>query len=983
VSVPTGTMADMAAFGSVRPPLVGRDDELQLLLGLVGASGEGRPAAVLLAGDAGVGKTRLLAQVAADVSVATMVVRGGCVDLGEVALPYLPFVEAFADLVRQAPEVADVPGLGPLLPGALPAGGELARLQLFEAVVAALRLAGELAPVVLVLEDLHWADASSRELLRFLLARLRDERVTVLASYRADDLHRKHPLVPLVAELTRLAGVQHVELRPLADEAVRRHLEALAPELAGPLLDAVVRRAEGNAYFAEELLLAVAEDGDRDGRALPSRLSEVLLARVERLDERTLAVVRLAAAAGRRVEHEVLAAACAELGLPVDEALREAVAAHVLVVTPGVAAGSYAFRHALLQETVYDDLLPGERVRLHGLLARVLTTSGVGAGPGELGFHRERSGDLKGALEDYLAAADQAMCHGAPHEALALRERALTLVESGGWPGIGADDRARLLSASATAAGHAGEWGRAVTLAKSGVQAAAELGPGPRAEAHEQLARHLMAADRDQHALDEARLAHELAHEAGDARLLAVSAATYARALSNFLDRDDAVRSVAESALQLGTAEGLLEVQADALITLGRLDETQGDSESACDRYCEARDVAAKAGDVDVELRAAYNVAAVSFYAGDLELAGRRVDTAVGRADALGLGWSPYGVSVRSLQTVVRYTFGDLEGSAAAAMTAHRAGPGPAVESLAAMGLYAAVARGDADAIARAEAVALVPDVDPLAVLVAAGAGADALRMAGEPARASALARDGARRVTERWGEWSLAGIWLAAHGIAAQADLAAQARERRDAGAEAAAVASATEWEDLAQQTAVRGRPRGGALGPEGRAWLLRTTAELSRARGASDPALWTEVVAAFDYGYVYELARSRWRLAEALVGAGDRAAAAEDLQAAAATAVALGTGPFLHDVVALARRGRLDLGDTVRVARAGTSGLTPREREVLTLVAEGLTNRQIGERLFMSEKTASVHVSRILAKLEVSGRAEAAAKATRMGLL
>ncbi|MGB8651293.1 MAG: AAA family ATPase, partial [Mycobacteriales bacterium] len=308
------TMADMAFGSATRPPLVGRDDELQLLLDAVRASGEGRPAVVLLGGDAGVGKTRLLAQVVADLPQPAVVLRGGCVDLGDVGLPYLPFVEAVADLVRQVPEVAGLPGLGPLLPAGTGSGGELGRLQLFEAVVGALRTAGESAPVVLVLEDLHWADASSRELLRFLVTRLRDERVAVLASYRADDLHRRHPLVPLVADLGRMGGVEHLRLRPLDDDAVRRHVAALG-DLSEDLVSAVVDRAEGNAYFAEELAQAALDTGRRD---LPTRLSDVLLARLERLDEVTLAVVRLAAVAGRRVEHELLAAACAEGGLALD-----------------------------------------------------------------------------------------------------------------------------------------------------------------------------------------------------------------------------------------------------------------------------------------------------------------------------------------------------------------------------------------------------------------------------------------------------------------------------------------------------------------------------------------------------------------------------------------------------------------------------------------------------------------------------------------
>ncbi|MDP9183038.1 MAG: AAA family ATPase, partial [Actinomycetota bacterium] len=554
-------MTDVAPFTTRgRPPLVGREDELQLLLGAVRVAGEGRPAAVLLGGDAGVGKTRLLAQVVSDAQVAApdglIVARGGCVDLGDVGLPYLPFAEALADLVRENPAVADLPGLGPLLPGGSAMHDEVGRLQLFEAVTNALRLASQEAPVVLVLEDLHWADASSRELLRFLLTRLREERVAVLASYRADDLHRRHPLVPLVAELSRLAGVEHLQLRPLSDDAVRRHVGSLGA-LSDQLVSAVVERAEGNAYFAEELAQAALETGRHD---LPTRLADVLLSRLARLSEAALGVVRMAAVAGRRVEHELLAAACAEKGLALDDALREAISAHVLVVGEGSSAGAYAFRHALLQETVYDDLLPGERVRLHGLLARVLDGSSspgdlaLQRSPAELALHRDRSGDLPGALSAYLEAGDAAMGAGAPHEALAYRERALALVEAGAGPDLSVQDRADLFRAAAKAAKLAGDWNRAVAHAQARLAVASELDETELAAAQQMLVAHLLDGDRDDEAARVATEARALAKKTGDPELIAGAEALYARAIWNDLDRDAEVREAAETAYDAALA---------------------------------------------------------------------------------------------------------------------------------------------------------------------------------------------------------------------------------------------------------------------------------------------------------------------------------------------------------------------------------------------------------------------------------------------
>ena len=958
----TGSMPVVALSNGERAPLVGRADELRLLRAPGAAAHPGRPSVVLLGGDAGVGKTRLLQQLVAELPGDVLLLRGGCVDLGDVGLPYLPFTEVVGDLVREVPSVAAVEGLSPLLPGGS-GTGELARLQLFEALVASL---SQERTVVVVLEDLHWADASSRELLRYLVTRLRHERVAVLASYRADDLHRRHPLLPLVADLARLEHVHHLELAPLADDAVRRHVAALG--LPAARVEAVVDRAEGNAYFAEELTAAVLETGRSD---LPHRLSEVLLARLERLAPSTLAVVRLAAVAGRRVEHELLAAASDAAGLDVDTALREAVAAHVLVVSPGRVTGSYAFRHALLQETVYDDLLPGERVRLHRLLATVLQEQGS-IGAGELGFHLERSGDLEGALQDYLAAGAAAIDSGAPHEALALRLRALELVEAGAWPGITDADRARLLQDAADAAGRSGDWGRAIALDRALVEASRDLGPAALSKAHQSLVISLLDGDRELEAQQSATVARELAHESGDLAVVSQAEALYARACWRDLDGDAEVCAAAEAALRAAETTGQTQVQADALVTLGLLADASGESARALERFRAARDVAVAGGHLGGELRARFTLAAQSFYAGDLATATLEVDDAVRRAEQVGLSWSTYGYSLRTLQVVIRYVTGDLDGSAALAQVL--GGADQARESLAAVGLYAAVARGDDDVIAHARRVAEVNDLDAMALMIAAGTGSDALRMAGLAEEAVQLAEHGARRIAEAWGEWSLGGIWLAAQGIAALADLALTAR---DPGPH---LEKARAWEEVARQTAVRGRPRGGALGPEGRAWLLRAAAELSRAEGRFDVALWTRVRDAFDYGYPYELARSGWRLAEALVGTGDREAAAVELRQAADTARRLGAAPLLRDVEDLARRARLDVGQS---AGPRVAALTAREQEVLVLVAQGLTNRQVGERLFMSEKTASVHVSRILAKLEVSGRTEAAARAAQLGLV
>ncbi|MFE0513352.1 ATP-binding protein, partial [Streptomyces sp. NPDC058964] len=309
----------------ITPPLIGRDAELARLSGVLERARRGEARAVLVAGDAGVGKTRLLDEVAGRAAHAgTTVAAGHCVDLGDVGLPYLPFTEILGVLAadeRFTPVLAAHPVVERLLGGGPqtvrdPDG----RLRLFEGMAGLLADLADAAPLLLVLEDLHWADQSSRDLLRFLLSRGMPQRsaggapahrLTVFASYRADDLHRRHPLRPLLAELVRLPAVERLELRPLADPDVARLVRALRDR---PLPDATVRgiveRAEGNAFYAEELVAATDADG------VPSGLADLLLIRVEQLSETAQQVLRTAAVAGRRVGHDLLRDA---VGLPDDE----------------------------------------------------------------------------------------------------------------------------------------------------------------------------------------------------------------------------------------------------------------------------------------------------------------------------------------------------------------------------------------------------------------------------------------------------------------------------------------------------------------------------------------------------------------------------------------------------------------------------------------------------------------------------------------
>jgi DNA-binding CsgD family transcriptional regulator len=267
-------------------------------------------------------------------------------------------------------------------------------------------------------------------------------------------------------------------------------------------------------------------------------------------------------------------------------------------------------------------------------------------------------------------------------------------------------------------------------------------------------------------------------------------------------------------------------------------------------------------------------------------------------------------------------------------------------------------------------------------MLATAGAEIDLAAQAGEPERAVERCSEAVRRLRELWDIDGLAALRLVGTALAPVADAAGTGRLSGD-------TASLERWVAVGESLVAQAREVAagyvagiGPLGVEARAWAARVRAEDARLHGRVSPESWQTVVDEFGYGHVFEQARSRFRLAEALLAADDRPRAAAELAAAHEVAVRLGAAPLRTAVEALARRGRLELPGMARPADVGAV-LTPREQEVLALMAAGRTNRQIGGELFISEKTASVHVSNILAKLSASGRTEAVAIAAARGLL
>jgi DNA-binding CsgD family transcriptional regulator len=301
--------------------------------------------------------------------------------------------------------------------------------------------------------------------------------------------------------------------------------------------------------------------------------------------------------------------------------------------------------------------------------------------------------------------------------------------------------------------------------------------------------------------------------------------------------------------------------------------------------------------------------------------------------------------------------------------------------ALSAVALFVEVGRGRPGAEDRIQRLEGMWSEDEWVVYLAGGCAIDLATWQGDLDRARSRVKDVLNTLAGAGESWELSAIWPATLGLAAEAERAERARV---AGEETAAAEALAAGEALLEQCHTakhRTRSVGRQVGPEAVAWLARAEAEWARLEGRADPDIWAAAAEAFSYGYVYEEARCRWRLAEAHLAAGTREEAAEQVRAAYAVALRLRAEPLRGAIEALARRGRIDIGAGGGRAE-GAAGLTPRELEVLRLVAEGRSNQQIAEALFISRKTASVHVSHILAKLGAKTRVEAAAFAHRVGL-
>ncbi|MDQ1421747.1 MAG: hypothetical protein QOJ52_3709 [Acidimicrobiaceae bacterium] len=1034
-------------------PFIGRAEEMDRLDGALTGTVAGQAAIVVVGGESGVGKTRLVTEFVSHAQAqGAIVLLGGCTDFGEKGPSYWAVLEALRPAWGQV-GLAEPESVLPAMPSVGPSGGRAraaeqpsaGAIPLFELILRVLRRLAERAPVVLVIEDVHWADRSTRDLTAFLLANLHQDQVMTILTYRSEALGRRHSLQPLLAELRRSRRAEFIDLQPFTRTEMVAQLHGI---LGRPPEEELVKltwdRSDGNAFFAEELVAAV---GEGYGHELPPTLRHILLCRIDVLPETARRVLRFAAVASDVVTYPLLAEIAGVPDRDLVAALRDCVEHQLLAVDSD--GGTYRFRHSLLQEVLYEELLPGERQMLHAAYGRALSRGlnrldSVAAA--KLAYHWYAAGDPERALAAAIEAAVAASAMYGFAEAQRHYERAIEVWENVADPaGIVGLERSDLFERAAEVAHLAGEHRRASDLI--GAALAADDGPagdgsrghetpGPsirRAVRQQRLGRYLWAAGDSREALKAYQEAVRSLPPGEVSRERASVEGAYAEALM-LSGRFRSSREHAEAALEVAHDSGAQLEESQILATLGFDLAYLGDSASGVLALERAQLIAEELGDPDDIGRAYLNRAGLlSGPLNRLSEAAEIAEQGVTRVGQLGLERT-YGVALQAIRVNTLFRLGRWpEADRLVQQTLAARPTGTAAIDLCLARAKLSVGRGDfeaAEADLKAVEALAVSGLGPRyeAPLLTLRAGLDLWLGRAIQAR-HAVNRGIIASVSGSDDVWLLAPlIW---HGLRAEADLAEQARARRDAAALESALTLAAglmaQVENLAEESTDAAPSIRLALD----AYLRLCQGEAARAEGQPTPEVWADAARRWlQLQQPYPSAYASWREAEALLAVQTRSArAAGLLRTAHQTALSLGAAPFRRQVEALARRARVTLeeatsethgaagsggdgkhpppgtstpagADTATdtdapTVAAGTSqdaavaavqaryGLSHRELEVWLLLPEGLTNNQIGERLFISGKTASVHVTNILRKLEVRSRVQAIALAHQAGVV
>jgi DNA-binding CsgD family transcriptional regulator/tetratricopeptide (TPR) repeat protein len=940
------------------PELLGREHEAGRLYDALALAAQGRPQIVLVGGDAGIGKTTLVSDLAHRAGeLGFSVALGHCLDIA-ADISFAPVTEAVRSLLGEA-DTTTRPAARRTLT-LLDQGVEAGDVQALSSLRQAVLEAASHHAVLLVMEDLHWADQSSQDF-AVALARASRDRLLLVLTFRADEVTRHHPLRTALAEIGRLPQASRLDLGPMDRRALGSLVElrtGSAPTAS--VLDRLVARSEGNPLYAEELVAA-------PDPHVPGHLADLLLARVDRLSEPTRRALRSASCDGTRLDTDLLPRVLGVATPDLEPALREALDAQVLRHS----GGRLAFRHGLIREAVYDDLLPDERTRTHAAFAAALQDQ-VDAQPeaglpelSRLAFHWMRAHHLPRTLAACVRAGVAARQYGAAESVVHL-EHALSLWDSIPDPDeVAGMSRAEVLVLLAESVNAHGDKERWHTLLR---EAVAALGPDtPRlvsSRVYAALGRRFLYAGDTIDQQESVRLALEFA---GDEPSAELAKALIAQAEIDFRrSRFEPVRTICRRAAEVARAAGAVEAEIHALRDLGIAEQLLGDMPAAALVQEQGIALARSSGFVGEAVFESGNLAWTLVVSGELERALTVGRAAMDEGADLGLGtpatmageqvfyalvWQGRFVEAESVlqrladMNVPSYRWRDMR----SALLLARGDAEPVTALMAENDAFFADAHGTADE-------SLVDQQVTWHAMVGHRSGA--LR----GAMAYLVSLEGSDSPTR----------WASAAGSAFRA-LSVPGRDDAEL---------ASELERLATHALESARA---SLGDGWRTSIHAARLALAEglaARRAALPAVdafRAAVRLAEPFG-AYVALEPRLVLAEELLAQSERDEGRELLTAVWADARAMGSGDHERRAFKLATRTRVPLPTDTETA-GPLARLTPREREVLDLLVDGATNREIAETLFVSEKTASVHVSHLLAKLGVPNRGAAAALARRLG--
>jgi ATP/maltotriose-dependent transcriptional regulator MalT len=985
---------------TLAPQLIGRQPELAELAEHLARARSGAGQLVLLSGEAGVGKSRLLREFAQSLAgdPAVSCFTGYCYD-EQPAAPYGPFAELLARLGQaDAPALA---GLRALLaeqarPGDVEglADPQAERRRLFHAIYQALRPADGRAHV-LILEDLHWSDQASHDLLLFLARAVEDDRVLIVGTFRADEIHRLHPLAALIARLTRDRRLHELRLDPLNRAELAELLAVtMGAEPPAALIAALYERTEGNPFFAEEVLGAMLAEGGFDAAdpartlglgGLPISIKDSILRRVAALDDATAAVARAAAVVGRRFDFELLLRLTGLGEAALLRCLAALVERQLIVEEPGDSEDRYRFRHELIRQALYEEMLRRERRIRHLEVLRALEELQGPDGPGDdavdqLAYHALSARALPEAARYSLRAGERASRVHAYREALGHFEAALEAGEQAA--SLDEHERADLLARMGTAAYLIGDLRRAAAFWGEALPLYERLGARRRAaDVLRWLGRCAWDGGDKEGAFARTRAALALLEGEEPCRELAMACSALSHLyMFETLKRPDAAADCiawGRKALAMGETIGDDGVITHALNNIGVALSESGQTEEGLG-YLRRSLALALAADLPADaVRASINLCG--------QLPGNR------RHEALAIAREGYAYAARLghirgsgklLTAICRLALelGAWDEMETLLREALRPGSPFAQEERPKLQFFLAclfVERGrygDARDILEALLPQAADDRDGLVNILELRVFAH--HELGEQERALALA-DQLREQLLAAAAGDLACLGLRAFNLVANVEVYLAAGRRADAEAIVATLSAVGERHAQHEHVlAIVCELRGIVLMPQRPA---EAAAEFARAIALNEAS-----------GGVPNMARARRRRAEALLllgGAERRAEARAELGAARAAAERLQMLSELTQIAALEQRLAPQAVPAPQAPPPAPQprpieGLTPRELEVLTLITRGLSNRAIAEALVISEKTAEVHVRNILGKLGFSSRTQAATFAVERGL-